>query len=111
MAQEVDRNRNLVAAVSYLLFFITGLVILLVEKEDKFIRFHAIQSTAIFGGLFIVNFILGLILAPIDILATLINTIIWIAILVIWIASMIKAYQGQIFKWPIAGDFAEKQIK
>lgn len=109
-----DTNRNLVAALSYLLGFITGIVILLVEKDDKFIRFHAMQSTAVFGALFIINIIIGLIfssIAIIGILATLVNTLISIAAIVIWIVSMIKAFQGQMFKWPIAGDFAEKQVR
>lgn len=106
-----DKNRNLVAAVSYFLLFITGIVILLVENEDKFVRFHAMQSTVVFGGLFIASIIFNVLLSPIELLATLINTIIWIAILIIWLTSMIKAYQGQMFKWPVAGDFAEKQVK
>lgn len=109
MIRSADTNRNLVAAVSYLLFFITGIVILLVEKEDRFIRFHALQSTLVFGGLFIASFILDLILTSIDLLATLANTLIWIAIIVVWASSMIRAYKGKIFKWPIAGDFAERQ--
>ena len=103
-------NRNLVAALSYLLGFVTGIVILLVEKDDKFIRFHAMQSTVVSGALFILSFVLGFILAPIGILATVVNTIISIAAIIVWIVSMVKAYQGQLYKWPIAGDFSEKQI-
>ena len=103
-------NRNLVAALSYLLGFVTGIVILLVEKDDKFIRFHAMQSTVVSGALFILSFVLGFILAPIGILATLVNIIISIAGIIVWIVSMVKAYQGQLYKWPIAGDFSEKQV-
>lgn len=103
-----DPNRNLVAALSYLLGFVTGVVILLVEKDDKYIRFHAMQSVIVFGGLFIINIVLGLILP--GILTTIINTVIFIVFVIIWLVSMIKAYQGQVFKWPIAGKFAEKRI-
>ena len=41
-----DASRNLVAALSYLPFItvIISIVILLVEKDDKYIRFHALQS-------------------------------------------------------------------
>lgn len=104
-------NRNLVAALSYLLGFVTGVVILLVEKDDKFIRFHAMQSSVVSGALFIVSLVLGFILAPIAILATLVNIIISIAGIIVWIVSMVKAYQGQLYKWPIVGDFSEKQVK
>src|SRR3990167_6483664 len=92
-----NSNRNLVAALSYLLGFITGVVILLVEKDDKFIRFHAMQSSVVSGALFIVSLVLGFILAPIGILATLVNIIISIAGIVVWIVSMVKAYQGQLY--------------
>lgn len=108
-----DQNRNIVAALSYVLFFITGIVILLVEKDNKFIRFHAMQSVIVFGGLFIISIIVGMILSPFRILgflSNLIDTAISILTFAIWIVSMIKAYQGQIYKWPIAGVLAEKHI-
>ncbi len=104
-----DPNRNLVAALSYLLGFVTGIVILLVEKQDKFIRFHAMQSTVIFGALFIVNFVINMVI-PSSIIWSLLNGLISLVVLVVWLVSMIKAYQGQMFKWPIAGDFAEKKV-
>src|SRR3990167_7367543 len=97
-----DPNRNLVAALSYFLVFITGIVILLVEKEDKFVRFHAMQSTLIFGALFVLNVVLDFVLKPIDFLGfltTVLDTVITIMGVVIWVVSMVKAYQGQIFKW------------
>ena len=107
-----DTNRNLVAALSYLLGFITGVVIILVEKEDKFIRFHAMQSIVVFGALFILNIVIGLIfgfLGPLSFLANLASVLISLVALVVWIVSMVKAYSGSMFKWPIAGDFAERQ--
>ena len=109
-----DSNRNLVAALSYLLGFITGIVILVVEKEDKFIRFHAMQSTMIFGGLFILNVMVRLIFSPLvflGVVASLVNILISIVAVIIWIVSMVKAYQGQMFKWPIAGSISENQVK
>ncbi len=109
-----DSNRNLVAALSYFIFFITGIVILFVEKDDKFIRFHAMQSTIVFGGLFTVNLVFQLLLEPIAIigfLAPAVGLLISILAIIIWLVSMVKAYQGQMFKWPIAGGIAERQVK
>ena len=108
-----DGNRNLVAALSYFLGFITGVVILLVEKDDKFIRFHAMQSTLIFGAIFVIDIILGAAIGVVPILNlinSLFNTLVFIVALIVWIVSMLKAFQGQMFKWPIVGNFAEKQI-
>lgn len=71
------------------------------------------QSSVIFGGLFVINFIFSLVfggLSFLGFLATAVNSIITVVAIIVWIVSMIKAYQGQVFKWPIAGDFAEKQV-
>ncbi len=109
----VDTNRNLVAALSYFLGFITGMVILFVEKDDKFVRFHAMQSTVIFGALFVVNIIIGMIFSPLgifEVIGRFVETVLFIIAIVIWAVSMVKAYNGQVFKWPIAGKFAEKQV-
>lgn len=106
-----DPNRNLVAALSYLLGFITGIVILLVEKDDKFIRFHAMQSTILFAGLFILNVIVDFVVKPVDFLgflSTAINSAISIAAVIVWAVSIYRAYIGQVFKWPIVGKLAER---
>ena len=108
-----DGNRNLVAALSYFLGFITGVVILLVEKDDKFNRFHAMQSTLVFGAIFVAAIILGAVIGAVPILNlinSLFNTLVFIIALIVWIVSMLKAFQGQMFKWPVVGNFAEKQI-
>ena len=108
-----DGNRNLVAALSYFLGFITGVVILLVEKDDKFIRFHAMQSTLVFGAIFVLDIILGAIIGAIPFLefaSSLFNMLVFIIALIIWIVSMLKAFQGQIYKWPVVGNIAERQI-
>lgn len=108
-----DLNRNIVAALCYLLGFITGVVILMVETEDRFIRFHAWQSVMATGYLFCANLILGLILrsiGPLGLVASIFNIIFWIVILVIIISSMIRAYHGQIFKLPMVGNWAERKV-
>jgi len=109
-----DSSRNLVAAVAYVLGFVTGIVILMVEKDDRFIRFHAMQSTVATGSLFILNIILGIVLTPLGLfgfISTLTGIIIWLAILYICIRSFIKAYQGKVYKLPLFGNFAENRVK
>ena len=97
---------NVAATLSYLLGFITGIVFLVVEKEDRFVRFHAMQSTLTFGGLFVVNVVLTFV----PIIGWLINFLLWPLSLILWIILMIKAYQNQKFKLPIVGDLAESNV-
>jgi len=107
---------NMAALLSYLAGWITGLIFFLVEKDNKFVRFHAMQSIVVFGafsalGIAISVFaslaiaIQAYFLLP---LIGLISTLLWLAVLILWIILMVKAYQGEKIKLPIAGDIAEK---
>jgi len=95
---------NLAALLSYVLGFITGLIFYFVEKENKFVRFHAMQSIIVFLALFVAQIILGMI----PILGWVLSYLIAIGGFILWIILMIKAYQGEYFKLPVAGDIAEK---
>lgn len=99
-------NENLMAAASYLLGFITGIIFLLIEKQSKFVRFHAMQSTILFGGVFVLNFALGFI----PILGWLVGLLLSLAAFVLWIVCMWKAFQGETYKVPFVGAIAEKQL-
>jgi uncharacterized membrane protein/ribosomal protein L40E len=101
---------NVAGLLCYLVGWITGLVFILIEKENKFVRFHAMQSIVTFGA-FCVLWIPFSILSQLDILRALFGilyTITGILAFVLWIVLMVKAYQGERFKLPIAGDIAEK---
>ncbi len=110
----VDENKNTVlgvkenieAVLCYALGWITGLVFLLLEQKNEFVRFHAMQSLATFLGLFIVSLVLGFI----PFLGILINLLIWPLSVVLWIVLMVKAYKGERYKLPVVGDFVEKQL-
>jgi uncharacterized membrane protein/ribosomal protein L40E len=101
---------NVAGLLCYLAGWITGLVFILIEKENKFIRFHAMQSIVTFGALTVVWIVLSILKAVIglDALFWVLQGIAWILGLVLWIVLMVKAYQGERFKLPIAGDIAEK---
>lgn len=103
---EAKGNENLMAAASYLLGFITGVIFLLVEKQSKFVRFHAMQSTVLFGGIFILNIALGFV----PILGWLAGLFLSFAAFILWIVCMWKAFQGEMYKAPFVGDIAEKQL-
>lgn len=95
---------NVAGLLCYLVGFISGIIFFLIEKENKFVRFHAMQSIVTFGSLFV----LGIILPFIPFIGIVLVPIIWVVNVVLWIVLMIKAYQGETFKLPIAGDIAEK---
>ncbi len=100
----IGMQPNMAGLLSYLLGWITGLIFYLVEKKNKFVRFHAMQSIIVFGGIAVLN-IVFLVIPVLGILLSLLLSILGI---VLWVLLMIKAYQGEFFKLPIAGDIAEK---
>ena len=98
---------NIAGLLCYAAGWITGLVFYFVEKEDRFVRFHAMQSIVVFGALTVA----GLVLSVIPILGWIIGWLLGILGLVLWILLMVKAYQGQMYKVPWAGNIAEGQLK
>ena len=100
----IGMQPNLEGLLCYFLGFVTGFVFYLVEKKNKFVKFHAIQSMLLFGGFFVIN----LILLIIPVLGVLIGTLLSLLSIVLWVLLMIKAYQGEYFKLPIVGEIAEK---
>ena len=99
-------EQNVAGLLCYLVGWVTGLVFFLMEKENKFVRFHAMQSIVVFGGLTVASLILGII----PVIGWIVSWLIGIVALVLWILLMVKAYQNQMYKLPWVGDFAEKHI-
>lgn len=100
-------EQNVAGLLCYLLGFITGIIFLVIENDNKFVRFHAYQSTITFGSIFVINIILTFI----PILGWILTVLIAPLTFILWIVLMIKAYQGQYFKLPIVGDIAKNQMR
>jgi uncharacterized membrane protein len=97
-------DENVAGLLCYVLGWISGLVFFLIEKKNKFVRFHALQSIIVFGVLFLALIVLGWI----PFIGWVIAWIIWVLAIVLWILLMVKAYQGEKFKLPWAGNLAAK---
>jgi len=99
---------NIAGALTYLLGFITGILFLVVEKQSRFVRFHAMQSLITFGGLFVVQQVL---VWGVPILGALVSLLLVPLSILVWVFLMYKAFSGEKFKLPFIGDMAEKQIE
>lgn len=103
-------DENIEGALCYLGWWLTGLIFYLLEKDNKFVKFHAMQSIFVFFAFFLLGIIinvLGWFFWPLFWF----SWIVWLLGVVLWLVLMIKAYQGEKFKLPIVGDLAEKQVK
>jgi uncharacterized membrane protein len=98
---------NLAGALAYLLGPLTGILFLVIEKESRFVRFHAMQSTIVFGALFVLQVVLQIL----PILGSLLVVLVVFPLSVLlWAFLMFKAFSGEMFKLPTIGDIAERNI-
>lgn len=89
----------------YLGGFITGIIFLILEKQSRYVKLHAVQSIVVFvlivvlyilfGILPLIGWLLALLLAPVS--------------FILWICLMLLALQGKLHKLPIIGDWCEQQ--
>src|SRR5438874_603801 len=110
-------SENLAALLSYSLGWLTGLIFYFLDRRP-YVRFHAAQSMVLFGGIHIIRILLAAVFgfgwwmggmhgwshmgaaAPLF-------AVIGIVSFVLWIVCMVKAYRGERFKIPVAGDIAQ----
>src|SRR6266498_3384501 len=101
---------NVAAGLSYVLGWVTGLIFFLIEKQNRFVRFHAMQSILFFGGIQVIVLILSVIgnIGFLGLLTFFASSALELIVLVGSIVLMINGFQGTHFKLPIVGDYAEK---
>lgn len=99
-------DENLEGLLAYLLWWLTGIILLLLEKESYFVRFHAMQSTVTF----LVFTVAIRVFEAIPIIGGLIAYLLSLVALIAWIVGMVKAYRGELYKFPIFGDLAEQWV-
>lgn len=115
MADENKNNKNTVLGVDenieallcYAFGWVTGLVFLLLEKNNQNVRFHAMQSLIVFLTLWVGS----VVLVMVPLIGPIVAMLTWPFSVVLWIILMLKAYQGGRYKLPVVGDIAEKQLK
>jgi len=89
-------QENVAGLLCYVLGWITGIIFLIIEPNNKFVRFHAFQSILVFGILTVLSWI------------PFFNWFVGIVAFILWIVLMVMAAQGKKYKLPWAGNLAEK---
>lgn len=104
---QLGLTENFEAMLCYILGWVSGVLFFIIEKESKFVRFHALQSILTFLG----TMVIFVVLRVIPVLGWLISVVLTPVVIILWIVLMIKAYKGEMFKLPVIGDMVEKQIQ
>jgi uncharacterized membrane protein len=104
-------QENVAGLLCYVLGWVTGIIFLLIDKRP-FVKFHAAQSIVVFGGLTVIR--IGLVFMR-GITGWFFSwgliSLIGLLGFVLWILLMIKGYQHQMFRVPIAADIADGLAK
>lgn len=105
---------DVASALAYLAGPFSGVLILLAERTNLHVRFHAWQSVIALGGLWVLGLVLYLLaFAALFVSAAAFRLLLWVAVLVwagwvvLWLICLVKAYRGERFRLPLAGAFAE----
>lgn len=98
---------NITAVLAYVGMVVTGIIFLMIEKKNKFVRFHAMQSVCFFGAIWIMTLLIGWI----PFIGWLVSGLISLVTVVGWVFLMYKAYNNEYYKLPVVGDLAEDFVK
>jgi uncharacterized membrane protein len=108
---------NVAGALAYVLGPITGIIFYVLEKDNRFVRFHAAQSIVVSIVMFIVSFVLGILSVAIGavpligwLVAMLLSFGVSIVSFVLWLLLMWQAFQGKEWEVPFAGVFARRML-
>jgi uncharacterized membrane protein len=97
--------------------FVPAILFLVLEpyKKNCFVRFHSVQCLLLGGAAILLAIALKLasvvlFLIPVlgPLLVWLVSAVVGLAVAVIWLVLVIKAFQGEMFKIPLLGDVAEQ---
>ena len=117
-------DENVAGALAYVLGFLSGLFFFVTEKENDFVRFHALQSIIFSVSAFVLYWVINTILFSLFLspgtwtagggvlfsLLSLVTSLISLALLGVWLFLMYKAYSGERYKLPVIGDLAEQNV-
>src|SRR6266446_1672219 len=107
-------QNQVVAAAAYLLGFVTGILFLYLEPYDKdeFVRFHARQSIAFSVAVIAINIVASVFIQIFyfSFLGRLLGGLLWLvdlALAIMWVFLMWKAYSGDRYRIPYVADIAD----
>lgn len=108
-------DARLSSVLCYAGWWVTGLVFLFAERRHPDVRFHAAQSLIVFGVITVALFLCGgasavalIVAAPTFQMIQAIGNVLWLGAVLLWLFLLVKTWQGETWRVPLAGDLARK---
>ena len=96
--------------LAYAGLFVSGILVLIFEHDNKTVRFHAMQSTIFFLMLLAVSSVITMLFGWIWVIGGLVNFIVSSISIAAWLYLIFKASTDEVYKIPIVGDAAWNQV-
>ncbi len=103
---KIGIEENLAGVLCYLVGFVSGIVMFAIERDNRFVKFHALQSFVVFLGLTIINMLVGVI----PFIGSLLGALTLILMIFLWIFLIVKAFGGEKYMVPGVGKFVEETL-
>jgi uncharacterized membrane protein len=104
------------AGLAYLAGPFSGAIILLAERTNEYVRFHAWQAIVGLGGLglltagLLVSSFLTLLLSPVVFSVMYrVSEVLAVCWLILWAVCLVNAFSGRRWKLPLVGAYAERR--
>jgi uncharacterized membrane protein len=111
-------DARLAAILCYSLWWVTGLLFLILERRDRSVRFHAAQSLVLFGVLSFVLTGAGALSAvalvfsnPVYQVVHASGNAVWVGAAVLWLVLVLKAWRGETWRVPLVATLADRLIE
>jgi uncharacterized membrane protein len=105
------------ATLAYLAWWVTGLVFWALERENRFVRFHAVQAVTVFGAVaLLITLLLLLAVLSLSFLPSAFGLLLvaagvtWLVGVGLWLVAMWKVASGEAFRLPLAAEWAERLL-
>ena len=106
---------RLASLLCYAAWWVTGLMFLFLERKHREVRFHAAQSIVVFGGLSLLMVLIAILTATSLVVAPSLfraawslNSLVWLAGVVLWLVLMVQAFRGGRARVPFAAGLAAR---
>jgi uncharacterized membrane protein len=112
MCGGIDRESRRLAALAYFLVVFSGLLLLFWRREDRFVRFHALQSVLGSALFFLLGFVLWALgsFPVIGFLYVYLHKVYLLGVFLLWLFLMYRAWNGERYRIPYLGTWIEREF-
>jgi uncharacterized membrane protein len=110
-------DARFVAALTYSLGWFSGLLFTLFTRENRYVRFHALQSLIFFGAINVLDVAFVFVGAGVHHFVHFIGPVLFLSFLLLnaiafvgWLVAIVQAYRGTYYRLPLVGDIAARSF-